>query len=68
VFTANPGEIAKILEFPVSRLLEKERGQVWERDGRTWAGFTYELDGHTIWGATARILHDFLEILGREMP
>ena len=62
VFTANPAEIAEVLEFPVRRLLEVERPMAWSREDRTYWGHVYELDGHTIWGATARILNEFLEI------
>ena len=67
VFTANPGEIAEVLEFPVSRLLEVERPMSWEKNGSTWWGYVCELDGHTIWGATGRILHEFLELLRKEL-
>src|SRR2546427_554835 len=62
VFAPNPSEIAEVLEAPVSRLLEVEEPKSWEREGRTWWGYVYELDGHTIWGATGRILHGFLEV------
>ena len=65
-FTANPGEIAEVLEFPVSRLLEAERPMSWHKDGETWWGYVLELDGHTIWGATARILHEFLDLFRKE--
>jgi hypothetical protein len=39
----------------------------YRREGWTWIGFAYEVDDHTIWGATGRILHQFLEILRKEM-
>jgi 8-oxo-dGTP pyrophosphatase MutT (NUDIX family) len=68
VFTANPAEIAEVLEAPVAKLLEIEAPMSWSRNGRTWWGYVYELDGHTIWGATARILHDFLQHLREESP
>jgi 8-oxo-dGTP pyrophosphatase MutT (NUDIX family) len=63
VFTANPGEIAEVLEFPLSRLIDVERGMSWHHEGQTYWGHVYELDGHTIWGATARILNEFLELI-----
>jgi 8-oxo-dGTP pyrophosphatase MutT (NUDIX family) len=63
VFTADPGEIAEVLEFPVSRLLDAEEPRTWTRGDESYRGFVYELDGHTIWGATARILHEFLELM-----
>ena len=62
-FTPNPREIAEVLEFPISRLMEVEREVNMSSDGATYFGFVYELDGRTIWGATARILHTLLERL-----
>ena len=38
----------------------------WSRGGEIYWGFAYEVEGHTIWGATARILHQFLELVVRE--
>jgi 8-oxo-dGTP pyrophosphatase MutT (NUDIX family) len=66
VFTANPAEIAEVLEFPVRRLLDVERPMSWEKNGQTWRGYACELNGHTIWGATGRILHELLELFRRE--
>ena len=66
VFTANPAEIAEVLEFPVARLLEVEKPLAWSREHETYWGHVYELDGHTIWGATARILNEFLELYRKE--
>src|SRR3954469_3521531 len=66
VFTGNPGESAEVLEFPLARLLEVERPMSWTREGQTWWGHVYELDGHTIWGATGRILHEFLGLVRKE--
>jgi 8-oxo-dGTP pyrophosphatase MutT (NUDIX family) len=66
VFTANPGEIAEVLEFSISGLLRAEEPRTWTRGDESYRGFVYELDGHTIWGATARILHEFLELMREE--
>ena len=66
VFTANPAEIAEVLEFGVPRLLDVEQPREWTRADEVYRGFVYELDGHTIWGATARILHEFLERMREE--
>jgi 8-oxo-dGTP pyrophosphatase MutT (NUDIX family) len=63
VFTANPGEIAEVLEVTVSDLMEIEEPRSWSRGGSTWWGYVYEVDGNTIWGATGRILHEFLEVV-----
>jgi 8-oxo-dGTP pyrophosphatase MutT (NUDIX family) len=61
VFVPNPAEIAAVLEFPMAGLMDAEREVEWTRDGSTWRGYAYELDGHTVWGATGRIVHEFLE-------
>jgi 8-oxo-dGTP pyrophosphatase MutT (NUDIX family) len=58
------GEFDEILAFSVGRLLEAEALVEWERpDGRRWKGWTYELDGETIWGATGHMLHELLGVL-----
>jgi 8-oxo-dGTP pyrophosphatase MutT (NUDIX family) len=61
----SPIEIAEVLELEVARLAEVERKAGEERGGiwRTW--FAYEVDGSTVWGATGRIVHTFLEALRR---
>ena len=53
--------------MPVTRLAELERPMALERpDGGTWHGWAYELEGHTIWGATGWMLHGLLDLLRRE--
>jgi 8-oxo-dGTP pyrophosphatase MutT (NUDIX family) len=65
--TLGDGEFDEVLTFPVRRLLEAEALVEWERgDGRRWTGWTYEVDGTTIWGATGHMLHALLEILRKE--
>ena len=61
----SPVEISEVLELPVAALSAAEREEGIEREGelRTW--FAYEVDGHTVWGATGRIVHGFLEVLRR---
>jgi 8-oxo-dGTP pyrophosphatase MutT (NUDIX family) len=55
----SPVEIAEVLELGVRKLsaVEREAGA----EGRTW--FAYDVDGSTVWGATGRIVHAFLEVL-----
>ena len=67
-FTPNPAEISEVLRFPISKLMEAEREVDFSNDGATYFGFVYEVDGKTIWGATARILHSLLELLPKERP
>lgn len=65
-FTPDTGEIAEVLEFPVRRLAAAETTVEWQLDDHVYRGFAYELDGRTIWGATAWMLHQFLDLLGLE--
>jgi hypothetical protein len=53
-------EIAEVLELEVERLAQVEEEVTLEGE-RAW--FAYTLDGHTVWGATGRIVHAFLETL-----
>lgn len=59
----SPVEIAEVLELGVRRLnqAEREAGQDREGEWRTW--YAYDIDGNTVWGATGRIVHSFLEVL-----
>jgi 8-oxo-dGTP pyrophosphatase MutT (NUDIX family) len=65
-FTPNAGEIAEVLEFPLRRLAAAEAKVEWQLEDHVYRGFAYELDGRTIWGATAWMLHEFLDLLGLE--
>ena len=58
-------EIERVIEVPVQALLEEGRFHVehWTRDGVTRAVYFYEYGGDTIWGATARILRDYLALV-----
>jgi 8-oxo-dGTP pyrophosphatase MutT (NUDIX family) len=59
--TPSPVEIAEVLEMDLGRLAEVEREVILQDRPAGW--FAYELNGHTVWGATGRILHGFLETL-----
>lgn len=67
-FTPDAGEIAEVLEYPLARLVAAEAEIEFPRDGHVYRGFAYEMEGNTIWGATARILHELIELLGKEHP
>jgi 8-oxo-dGTP pyrophosphatase MutT (NUDIX family) len=66
----HPGEVDAVLTVRLADLLvaERYRGELWWRDDPP-AGpvarhmHEFDLEGDTIWGATARILHRFLELL-----
>jgi len=65
--TVSDGEIAEVLTVPVARLVGLERPMELARPGGgTWHGWAYELEGHTIWGATGWMLHGLLELLRKE--
>ena len=63
-FTPNADEIAEILEFPLSHLMATGAEAEFEHEGRSFRTHVYEVNGHVIWGATARILWSFVELLG----
>ena len=60
--TPSPVEIAEVLELDLTRLLDVER-EVEVVGGLHATMFVYETDGHVVWGATGRIVHELLEIL-----
>ena len=67
VFTVNEGEIDEVLAFDLRRLAAVERTVTYDRaGGGRWRGFAYELDGHTVWGATGSMLHTLLETIRKE--
>lgn len=69
-FEPHPGEVESIIEVPVSYLLDpmvvEERPVKWK--GRDVMTLVYHYKGHAIWGATARILGDFLTALRGSDP
>lgn len=64
-FTPNAEEIADVLEFRLADLIARGAESEFEYEGRKFQTHVYEIDGHVIWGATARILWSFIELLGR---
>jgi len=66
-FIVNEHEIDEVLILDVGRLVAAERDVRYDRpDGGSWRGFAYELDGHTVWGATGLMLHTLLETIRKE--
>jgi mutator protein MutT len=64
-------EVDRILWVPLAELTRADtfREEVWTRNGETRPIFFFELDDETIWGATARVLHQLLRVaLGIEGP
>jgi 8-oxo-dGTP pyrophosphatase MutT (NUDIX family) len=65
-FTPNDAEIAEILEFPLATLIDVGTERWFEREGLRFQTHVFEVDGKVVWGATARILRSFLDLLERE--
>jgi 8-oxo-dGTP pyrophosphatase MutT (NUDIX family) len=66
-FIVNDREIDEVLIFGIARLAAAERTASYDRPGGgVWRGFAYELDGHTVWGATGSMLHTLLETIRKE--
>ncbi|HVO55596.1 MAG TPA: CoA pyrophosphatase [Solirubrobacterales bacterium] len=60
----NPAEVETVLTFSLDLLREGYEMRRLVRRGVAIHTPTYEVDGHLIWGATARILGDLLSRLG----
>ena len=58
--TPNPGEVETVLAFSLEGLRDGYEMRRLVRRGVPIHTPTYEVDGHLIWGATARILGDLL--------
>lgn len=60
-------EIEKVIEVPLAALLEPAnfRVEYWARDGVVRPVYFYEYGGERIWGATARIVKDYLDLVTR---
>ncbi len=61
----NPAEVETVLTFTLDRLRQGFEMRRLIRRGVPFHTPTYEVEGQLIWGATARILGDFLKRLGR---
>ena len=60
----NPAEVETVLAFSLEALRDNYAMRRLIRRGIPFHTPTYEVEGHQIWGATARILGDLLERLG----
>ncbi len=68
-FKVDQWETEEIIEVPISALLDKSsvRQETEIIDGETVTSYFYHYQGRIIWGATARILNQFLDIFARVM-
>ena len=64
-FKLSPVEIAELIEVPLSFLLKRDCFSEREifRGGQNEIVYAYQHGEHVIWGATARILKQFLDLL-----
>jgi 8-oxo-dGTP pyrophosphatase MutT (NUDIX family) len=64
-FKISEVEIAELIEVPLSFLLAEDNLSQREilRGGQTEVVYAYQYGKHTIWGATARILKQFLDLI-----
>ena len=64
-FVPQPSEVAEVLEIPLKVLMDRKtlRSEPRQYAGRQVSGFYYLYEENVIWGATARILQQFLSVL-----
>ena len=65
-FRPDPIEVAIVFDASLSILADPTVGRRYIRardDGATIEDYEFHVDGHVIWGATARIIHHFLSII-----
>jgi 8-oxo-dGTP pyrophosphatase MutT (NUDIX family) len=67
-FKISRHEIEEIIEVPLAVFLDetKFREELRSRDGEPVLVYFYQHDEHTIWGATARILKQLMDIISKE--
>jgi 8-oxo-dGTP pyrophosphatase MutT (NUDIX family) len=60
-------EIARVIKVPMRELVDAEQVRERASEGnRVWRGWSYDVEGATIWGATGAMLHAFLQIVRKE--
>jgi 8-oxo-dGTP pyrophosphatase MutT (NUDIX family) len=67
-FKVSEVEIAELIEVPLASLLDEDCFSEREiiRGTRKEVVYAYQYEGHTIWGATARILKQFLDLISSQ--
>jgi 8-oxo-dGTP pyrophosphatase MutT (NUDIX family) len=66
----NEDEIEQLIEVPLSALIDftKLREEKYVIDGSEYLESIFDYKGHVIWGATARIMKQFLDLLISDCP
>jgi len=67
VFQPNPDEVQQIIEVPLQKLIDPDNigTKVLVKDCRPFKAPAFNIDDHLIWGATAMILGEFVEVVNR---
>jgi 8-oxo-dGTP pyrophosphatase MutT (NUDIX family) len=65
VLAPNVEEVAEVLHVPLQVFRDRSgfRIEIRRREGQDYPVYFYEYQGQEIWGLTARIIHDLLELL-----
>jgi len=65
VFVLNDHEVARVVQVPLTFLMDEKNMEleVRQHQGRDVLVPAFAYNGHRIWGATARMLHQFIELL-----
>jgi len=69
-FKINPHEVDSIVVIPLYVFMDKISGHIKDSvnvDGFIYHGTSYEYQGHVIWGATARIMENFIHFVGANL-
>ena len=70
-FVVNRAEVKRIIKVPLYVFHPEnpryQRDSV-EYEGMTYRAIAYEYNGDVIWGATARMMENFMNILGNKLP
>jgi len=66
-FKVDGWETEEIIEVPISALMDKDclHQETEIKSGQAVTSYFYHYQGRVIWGATARILHQFLDIFAQ---
>lgn len=69
-FRPNPQEVTEIIELPLAHLLDSKNGkEEWQWLRADSAGAFFEFNGYRIWGATAMVLAELIDLLNeKEKP
>ena len=69
-FTINTAEVERLIIAPLEAFGQGKsgtRGYGFEFEGGVYDTPTYPYDGEVIWGATARIIENFMDIIGHKL-